>query len=727
MTRILATALLVLALLGRPAQAAFEDQGAGARAPGMGNAFTALADDVYAIYYNPAGLAQLERSQFSTSYSKLFTGLSDGTDLNIMQLAYAHPFRGGSKGTLGVAWQRFSASSLYYEQTLHLSYGRLLLRRDSGSHLLGGINIKQLTHGFGVPAEAAAPCNQGNCSTNNGTDPVLSGKNSKSAYDADLGFIYRLPKKFQFGLAAHHVMSPDVGFGGPDKVPMSLRVGAAYKSLWLSLMGEIRQETAPTGGTDRDLILAGERVFPTLTSGQFALRGSLGFGTRDFQQITMGASYRVNKIQIDYAFLMPMGTVKGTMGTHRVAFGWHFGAPTPDEEITQELLDQAKQLRDGRGPSYGYEYAEELKPQSIEDPRLAGIRRLIEDHQYQKAHAALVAMVKDMVPTAPLVRLANRLELISHYYPDWSGPRTQWETIVIAAVDHFLNGRDRKAILTGSYALSLSLNDVKFDHLLSDMETAVGIKADRLPKDHPRSFIDELLFRVEAANNRNELQSVELLLQDILELDPQNVIAVERVGSMYFILGKFQSAIDTWNRAMVMEKRPQDIENLKHYIAMAQERMGIKAPETAPATMAPAVVPAAVPPAAPAMAQPLAPAQTLAPAAAPSAAQPAAPAVAQPLAPAQALAPAAAPSAAKPAAPAAAQPVRRARPAQTAAEVKGDPRDVDRLFQKGVEHYARGEYLQATAMFMRILQIDPQNAQARKALERLENKVPRRK
>jgi tetratricopeptide (TPR) repeat protein len=47
---------------------------------------------------------------------------------------------------------------------------------------------------------------------------------------------------------------------------------------------------------------------------------------------------------------------------------------------------------------------------------------------------------------------------------------------------------------------------------------------------------------------------------------------------------------------------------------------------------------------------------------------------------------------------------------------------VERLFQKGVEHYARGEYLQATAMFMRILQIDPANVQARKALERLQNK-----
>ena len=33
-----------------------------------------------------------------------------------------------------------------------------------------------------------------------------------------------------------------------------------------------------------------------------------------------------------------------------------------------------------------------------------------------------------------------------------------------------------------------------------------------------------------------------------------------------------------------------------------------------------------------------------------------------------------------------------------------------------------GEYLQASAMFLRILQIDPQNAQARKALDRIQSR-----
>ena len=67
----------------------------------------------------------------------------------------------------------------------------------------------------------------------------------------------------------------------------------------------------------------------------------------------------------------------------------------------------------------------------------------------------------------------------------------------------------------------------------------------------------------------------------------------------------------------------------------------------------------------------------------------------------------------------AARPRPSARPKIRKPKPRGDVRNVRRLYQKGVEHYARGEYLQATAMFMRILQIDPENTAARNALERV--------
>mgnify|MGYP001608429757 FL=1 len=76
-----------------------------------------------------------------------------------------------------------------------------------------------------------------------------------------------------------------------------------------------------------------------------------------------------------------------------------------------------------------------------------------------------------------------------------------------------------------------------------------------------------------------------------------------------------------------------------------------------------------------------------------------------------------APAAVAPAPPKAVEQPRRAVPI-------GDPREIEGLYQKGVEHYARGEYLQASTMFLRILRIDPDNAAARKALERIDRARP---
>ncbi len=58
-------ALLILAALPAVAQEDWNVTGAGARAEGLGGAFIGVADDATAISWNPAGLGQLERSEFS--------------------------------------------------------------------------------------------------------------------------------------------------------------------------------------------------------------------------------------------------------------------------------------------------------------------------------------------------------------------------------------------------------------------------------------------------------------------------------------------------------------------------------------------------------------------------------------------------------------------------------------------------------------------------------------
>jgi tetratricopeptide (TPR) repeat protein len=280
-----------------------------------------------------------------------------------------------------------------------------------------------------------------------------------------------------------------------------------------------------------------------------------------------------------------------------------------------------------------------------------------------------------------LIRLSNRLGLIAYYYEDLPDPKAAFDHERADSLHRFLYGQDRLAMLQASYAFSMKPDDAQLGHLLDDMEKAVKIKATRLSPDSPRGFIDELLYQAEFANTRGDMGRVETLLDDTLVLEPENATALERLGSLRYLTGRLPEAISAWEAAAKIETRDRELESLHEYLRVARERaVGKPLPGGTPGplitvpdrTAAPAAVPAA------------------SPAAAPEPASEAAAAPSQPSAPA------------------------------------GDPRDIADLYQKGVEHYARGEYLEASAMFLRILEIDPNNAQANKALERIRSRDARR-
>jgi hypothetical protein len=65
----------------------------GARATGMGNAFTALVNDATSIYWNPGGLAQVQGSTFTAEYAEWLGGI----DFNYAALVLPTGF-----GTIGV-------------------------------------------------------------------------------------------------------------------------------------------------------------------------------------------------------------------------------------------------------------------------------------------------------------------------------------------------------------------------------------------------------------------------------------------------------------------------------------------------------------------------------------------------------------------------------------------------------------------------------------------------
>lgn len=153
---ILFTLLFSINLAAQSAEEAvnlLEDQdGFGIRAAGLGNAFTGVADDYSAIYWNPAGLAQIKMNEVYVSLHNFNTrdkvnylgtatsGSRSFTKFNSFGFAYPFPVKRGSL-VLALGYQRINDLDGYTEFTGYLP--------DGVSNNLG-FNIKNELGDFGL-------------------------------------------------------------------------------------------------------------------------------------------------------------------------------------------------------------------------------------------------------------------------------------------------------------------------------------------------------------------------------------------------------------------------------------------------------------------------------------------------------------------------------------------------------------------------------------------------
>ncbi len=335
MKKLLALLLSFLLLVQLPAPtafASFDDQGAGARAPGMADAYTAVADDADAIGYNPAGLIQLEDGQITTQYGQLVKGLGDGSTLGTTYLGYAYPFVRGYR-TLGFAYNNFKADNLFNERTITLSYGqRIDLERFGLNGIYSfGANAKQLHRQYEPDRFTENALNDAGVASNQ-RDQLFTTGNSKDTYAFDLGGLAQFGPKYQYtaGVSVINVNKPDVSLGGDgDKAPMSVKTGVAYRPRWGTLSLENRRTQRLVGQTDSDLALGIERNIPFASLGALIVRGGYASGSRGYKALTTGLSYMYARFRLDYAFNFPVNNLSGTSGTHRIGFAFKMGQSSP--------------------------------------------------------------------------------------------------------------------------------------------------------------------------------------------------------------------------------------------------------------------------------------------------------------------------------------------------------------------------------------------------------------
>ncbi|MFH1958083.1 MAG: tetratricopeptide repeat protein [bacterium] len=358
------------------ADAAFEDIGAGARPVSMANAFTAVADDVHSVYYNPSGLASVRNLQVASAYGKLFVSLSDGSDIGDTNLAVAYPLK---KGTLGAAIKSFSLNGWYDENQISLAYGRPVGKFSAG------LALRSLSLRYHPETGYAENALDDTGTAQAKPDPLFAKGKSKDAFSIDIGIIKR-SNKYSFAFVAQNVNNPNLGINESYKIPMRYKLGAVYKGDRHFLTLDIVKEE-----NHNDFRFGVEFTpHPAL-----CIRSGLEFGDK-LSNFSAGFGYRMNIFSFDYAFTFPLSGIEETLGTHWMGIVVKFGE-------VPEVVARKKKVKKIVLDVMDKEYSEKFR--QMREEALTALKKFYlygiaaeKRGEYQKAHNYFQRLLVSYVP-----------------------------------------------------------------------------------------------------------------------------------------------------------------------------------------------------------------------------------------------------------------------------------------------------------------------------------------
>jgi hypothetical protein len=296
------------------------------RSLGMGKAFTAIADDVQACYFNPAGLYQLDAQEVLMAHSQLYGA-------RLEYVGWALPTR--AAGTFGVSL---------------LNYG------SEGIDSRTPDNLRQGSYFFMENALVAAYAYNPWQSLGFGGSLKLISKNlavySGVGLGADVSALLTLPRPFSFGLVLQNIIQPSLTLlDSAERYPRNLRAGAAVRLVddRVRLDADIvvtdfttssRRSFSPHGGIEFEVLP--DVLIPRI--GLDANEVSFGLGVhQQWGKMALGA---------DYAFLLHYQSGYTLAPTHKVGVSLNFAGyrvwidaqpavfrPTPEDKQNVLWMD----------------------------------------------------------------------------------------------------------------------------------------------------------------------------------------------------------------------------------------------------------------------------------------------------------------------------------------------------------------------------------------------------
>jgi hypothetical protein len=283
-------------------QGSFVDIGFGARPVALGNAYSAMASDEHAVYWNPAGLANVKG---------YITSFSHANQLRIVDYSYvalAAPLPGANHGAGATIIA--SGDDLMRELSVHLGYAYKYGPLSAGI----GLKYRNATFGKNLFDEGAYIVFEPD-EINLGRMNQVSG--DASGFGVDLGLLYQVNERARVSLVYRDMVAsmnwnsattnPDAPARGSysEGLPSELIIGSAV-NLRDNILVTADFRPALTSDTDNVLHMGAEAVFVDLV----ALRGGTRQRVNDREDALYAAGiglispeFNGIRVRLDYTYV----------------------------------------------------------------------------------------------------------------------------------------------------------------------------------------------------------------------------------------------------------------------------------------------------------------------------------------------------------------------------------------------------------------------------------------
>lgn len=556
---LLAPCAVLMAAAGGGQPGALFTLGASARSVAMGRAFVGVADDASATFWNPAGLAQLDRREATIFMAPLFGPKGGGTSLQFVGFALPTP----KIGTLGLSIIRLASTGFeeveivqdpsdplnfdfketggkfaLSDMALSFSYAK-----DVARSLSIGANLKYLKRGFP-------------------SIKLLNGKAEKGSdafVDMDIAIFAREVKPgLSLGFTLPNILSFKMSGFTDDRIPRRTVFGASFRTVKDKLLlaldidktwRRVREpgKTDFSSGLFKNIALNAGMEYWVIKA--VAFRAGINVGGTGLGEASFGFGFKRGDLMLDTAMALAALGIKP-----RVSLNMKFGRSIRQDQTT--LKD--KFFREGLEAFRTGNYVLALSQ---------------------------ISRANDIDPRDPdILKVLPKIQKIATLLASAGAAGSPEAETVTKGLSFYMDNDLRNAVETLRYAYDNQPENDSLRALLNRIEQESGLPqtgkkgTEAVLREVGQNIVEKKQIVAQEKFYNGDFQGAIDILQEILFLEPKNALALQRMGSAFYALGFKEKALGLWGRALSEDPTNRDLIGA---IRQAEEEVG--APALTPA------------------------------------------------------------------------------------------------------------------------------------------------